>query len=483
MHAAGVRQIFYGGAAGGGKSHALRMGEGIGLCLQNPGLQAYLFRRTMAELEGNHLKHIRQLPRELGYYHETRRQFIFDCLSPPSILTMGYAEDEKDIWNYQGQEMHLLLVDEASKMTGLQLGVLQGWNRTGSWTCAPGFEGIFPRSVFASNPGGPGHEFLKQKFQIGVVDAEHVFYDPSMANPKDPADPGWTTVFIPAKMSDNAFLDPNYAGSFGNLPAELAKAYIDGDWDAVPGAALDILSKPKHQCRAFRPPRHWTHFLAMDWGTARPFSVGWYCVSEGAVLRSKDGWPDLWLPAGAVIRFAEWYGWNGKANEGSRMASQEVAEGILRREREKELPPMDFRVGDSAMWAQFDGPSVAERMLAGGVPLSPSKKDRKAGYAEVRARLAGNRSLAHDGKQGEFPMLFATADCKNFWRTLPSLVLDETDPEKGPAEDQENHVYDELAYALRHRPWVSTEQHRYNAELAEARLAHRLEDPYATARP
>jgi hypothetical protein len=39
----------WGGAAGGGKSHAVRW-DAIMLCLRNPGMQAFLFRKKRREL-------------------------------------------------------------------------------------------------------------------------------------------------------------------------------------------------------------------------------------------------------------------------------------------------------------------------------------------------------------------------------------------------------------------------------------------------
>ena len=481
LHKTACRQIFYGGAAGGGKSHALR-NEAIIFCLQNPGIHVYLFRRVLPELESNHIQYVRALPKEFGHYHETRRQFLF---TNGSVLHMGYAEQEADIWAYRGREMHVVLVDEASQWTPLQLGVLRAWNRLGGFKPAVAYAHALPRCVFASNPGGPSHTFLKRTFMPPGISPETVFYDEEMKDPTDPEDKGWTTIFIPSRMSDNKYLDRNYAGSFGGLPPEMRKALIEGNWDVVPGAAFEILDQRpdqplSHICRPFKPPRHWTHFMAIDWGTARPFSIGWYTVSEGAELAEKDGWPRKWLPVGSVIRYREWYGWSGKENEGCRYDAGRVARRILEIEHDADDPPMDFRVGDSAMWAQHDGPSVAEHFMEEGVTLNQSAKDRKMGYAEFRSRLAGNPTYHQDGSKGEYPMFYISSQCQHFWRTIPSLTLDETEPDKGPDTKLEDHVYDEVVYALRRRPYVTTEQDRWMGEVRSAGY-RRAMDPYATA--
>src|SRR3546814_108475 len=188
-------------------------------------------------------------------------------------------------------------------------------------------------------------------------------------------------------MRDNKYLDKGYAANLSGLPEALARALRDGDWDAVVGQALTI-NRESHMLRPFTPPRFWTHFMSMDWGSAKPFSIGWYCVSEGGWLKERDGWPAVWLPPGAVIRYAEWYGWNGKdPDTGCRLESPEVARTILRMEEERGDPPMDYRVADSQMWATDDGPSPALRMqeVDGRFRLRQSVKDRKANYSDRKS--------------------------------------------------------------------------------------------------
>ena len=148
---------------------------------------------------------------------------------------------------------------------------------------------------------------------------------------------------------------------------------------------------------------------------------------------------------------------------------------------------MDYRVGDNGMWAQHDGPSVAENMNTttdGLVSLRKSTKDRKQNYTEIVSRLAGNPRFMQDGRTENDPMLFMTADCIHTWRTVPTLILDDTDPEKGPDTDQEDHCYDVLSYGCRSRPFVTTEEDRYNEKYAdEIREARRQSvDPYHTGR-
>jgi hypothetical protein len=221
----------------------------------------------------------------------------------------------------------------------------------------------------------------------------------------------------------------------------------------------------------------------MDWGTAKPFSIGWYCISEGAVLKAKDGFPQVYLPPGAKIRFAEWYGWNGEADMGARMSAGAVAKEVLHMEADMGLPPMDFRVADPQMWASQDGPSPQENMrsaTSGRFILRQGRRDRKANYTTVVQHLIGEEDA--EGKWN--PTFFVTNDCRHFWRTCPGLTLDELEPDKGPAtRRQEDHVYDEVAFALSAHSRVTTEDDRHKEEMLE--LARELSggsiarDPYA----
>ena len=480
-HSVRARQILYGGAIGGGKSAFLRW-DAIAFCLQNPGLDAYLFRRTLGELEDNHIRVIqREIPGELGEYRESKKRYEF---FNGSGINFCYCEKLKDIYRYQGAEMHWVGIDEAGQLEPPQIAFLKTRNRLGSFK--PAQEGLLPRFVMASNPGGPAHAYLKRRM-IDPALPETMFFDDEMRDARNPDDRGWSSIYIPAKMSDNKYLDTDYAAALGALPPELQQAYRDGDWDVVVGAALHSLDKRRHQLRPFKPPRHWTKFMSMDWGSAKPFAVLWLTVSEGAWLDARGDWPKVYLPPGALIVYDEWYGWSGKENEGCRMESQAVAREILKREQERG-EVMDYRVGDSQMWASSDGPSPEERMRLATdsrFVLMQAQKDRKINYGEILARLAGENIDLGD-QVVKLPMLYITQNCRHGWRTLPGLVLDDNDPEKGPADEkkQEDHWYDSCAYSCRSRPYVTTVEERWEEENREIiKQARRVNaDPYSTAR-
>jgi hypothetical protein len=57
FHEHPARNVLYGGAAGGGKSHALRW-DAYMRCLSVPHYRALLLRRTFPELENTHLENV-----------------------------------------------------------------------------------------------------------------------------------------------------------------------------------------------------------------------------------------------------------------------------------------------------------------------------------------------------------------------------------------------------------------------------------------
>ncbi len=492
LHNIKARQILFGGAAGGGKSHALRW-DAIMFCLQNPGMEAFLFRRTLTELDDNHCRVIEtEIPKSLGTYSNAYRYMQF---SNGSFLRFCYCERESDIMKYQGAEIHWLGVDEATHLSPGQLAFLRTRNRLGRYQSHKGFKDkdFLPRVVYATNPGGPSHNFLKSIF-IDDHEPLKIFNDPTTIDPDNPQDKGWESVFIPSRMSDNKHLDKGYGGSFSGLSPERAKALREGDWDVVSGAALESLEKRRHMIKPITPPAHWTRWMSMDWGVAVPFSIGWYCMNDDDVTIVDNPHLDfspenprrsILVPAGSIIRYAEWYGSTGKPNQGLRLDSTAVARKIVEMEKARQERPMDYRIADSAMWSQTDGPAPAERMFeatSGLIKLRPSVKDRRANYNEILARLAGNPLLFDDGTIREHPAFFVTSDCTQFWRTVPVLIIDAHDPDKGPDTNQEDHVYDDVSYSLRSRPFLMTPEDRFEEEFgAEYRRMRKTGgDPYGT---
>lgn len=447
-------EILYGGAAGGGKSYLLRVAAII-LCNQVPGLQVFLFRRTYPDLIANHMNGSGSFPELLGPFIASGQCRINYSRSEiewnnGSKIHLCHCQHEKDVIKYQGAEIHVLLIDELTHFTDYIYRFLRNRVRLGGLGIPEPLKGKLPLILNASNPGSVGHQWVKETFVN--------FAAPMEIKRAADTEGGMLRQYVPARLDDNPTLtnnDPGYVKRLEGLGNEaLVRAMKDGDWDIVAGAALEKLSRDKHMIRPFKIPDWWTRFTSMDWGTAKPYSVGWYCVCDDHLtLKAKEHWPERLIPRGSIIRYRELYGWGGMSNTGTREESIEVARKVHEIEMEAG-EEMDYRIADDAMWSQHDGPSAAERfenelheLLNPKPTMEKSRKDRMGNYLEVRHRVA-----AEDDEEG----LFITENCRHFWRTVPDLQLDEKHPEKGPDTEQEDHVYDELSYAVVSRPKIHT---------------------------
>ena len=428
-------EVLYGGAAGGGKSYLLRV-SAIRWAAEVPGLQIYFFRRTLPDLRDNHLRGPTAFQVLLSAYLSTghvkyrsvENEFEF---WDGSIIHLCYCDSENDVEKYRGAEIHVLMVDELTHFTEYQYRFLRSRVRRAGLTVPDKYKNRLPRIEAASNPGSLGHAWVKRTF-VSPKAPNEIWKTP-------PEEGGMTRQFIPAKLADNPHLtkdDPNYADRLRGLGTDsLVKAMLDGDWDIIAGQAFEKLSRSKNGLDPFEPPSEWQKFRSIDWGSSRPFSVGFWTVADG----STD------LPRGAIVRYDEWYGWTGKPNEGLRMEVGEVAEGILKRSEGK----FAYTVADPSMWKVDTGPSAAEQMLKYGLTLRKADNSRHIGYLEMRSRIAGD----------EKPMFYVTMNCHaGFWRTVPDLIVDEVKTQgikqTDVDTDQEDHCYDECRYACMSRPWL-----------------------------
>ena len=412
-----ANEILYGGAAGGGKSFLMRSAAII-WCTEIPGLQVYIFRRIREDLVKNHVegpKGFRALlaaTENAGWCQMVEDEIRFHN---GSKIYLCHCKDAKDIYKYQGAEIHVLLIDELTHWTDAMYRFLRNRVRMVGINLPAEYEGKFPRILCSANPGNIGHQFVKSSF----IDKSHELEIVQMP----PDEGGMLRQYIPARLDDNPSMetdDPGYEGRLSGLGSEaLVRAMRDGDWSVVEGAFFDCWEASRHVVRPFAIPEGWLRFRSMDWGFAKPFSVGWWAVVE------DDYWiNDKLFPRGAIIRYREWYGCEpGKPDTGIRYTAEMVADGILERERNETIA---YGVIDPAAYQHTSGPSIAETMMARGVINRRADNTRVgprgaiSGWDAMRARLVG---------EGEYPMMFVFSTCRDFIRTVPTLQHDPDRPE------------------------------------------------------
>lgn len=258
------REAFYGGAAGGGKSDALLMAA-----LQHvdvPGYRAILFRRTFADLSlpGALMDRTREWLAPFTESGEVRWNDREKTYHFPSgaTLTFGYMEHLKDMYRYQGAEFQFVGFDELTQMLRRTYQYMFSRLRRLKGVKIP------LRIRAASNPGGEGHEWVKDRYLI--------------------EGPEKGRIFIPAKMDDNPYLDAEeYEESLKELDPITRAQLRDGNWDVkVDGAMFD---------------RTWVQILDQLPPGRRYTFLRWWDLAATAPKRGKD--PD-WT-AGALLAESE----------------------------------------------------------------------------------------------------------------------------------------------------------------------------------
>jgi hypothetical protein len=446
-------EILYGGAAGGGKSHLMRVAAII-WCTAIAGLQVYLFRRIKDDLIKNHVEGPNGFRSMLAGWVECGFCTIVEDeirFWNGSKIYLCHCKDEKDRFKYQGAEIHVLLIDELTHFTDVIYRFLRNRVRMVGIKVPEKYRKTFPRIICGANPGGIGHQFVKTTFIDGVRPMQSYFVPKSEG--------GMLRQYIPARLEDNPSMaanDPGYDARLHGLGSEsLVRAMRYGDWDIVDGAFFDNFRADRHVIKPFQIPKDWLRFRAGDWGSAKPFSFGWYAVASEPYIAA----PGLLIPRGALIRYKEWYGvaTDGERryvpNKGLKMTAEKVGSQVRVRDG---TDKMSYSVLDPAAFAEDGGPSIAERMMNGtngknGSTFRAADNKRvtargaMGGWDQMRSRLDGDE----DGR----PMLYFFETCVHAIRTIPALMHDENRPEDLNS-DMEDHAADEVRYACMSRPWI-----------------------------
>jgi hypothetical protein len=439
-------EVLYGGAAGGGKSHLMRIAA-IVWCSAISGLQVYLFRRIRDDLVKNHMEGPKGFRAMLaGWVNAGWCTIVEDEIRfwNGSKIYLCHCKDEKDIYKYQGAEIHVLLVDELTHFTETMYRFLRNRVRMVGLTIPPEYAGRFPRILCGANPGNIGHLWVKATF---VTSAE-----PATIRMVEASEGGMLRQYIPAKLDDNPSMaddDPGYERRLEGLGSEsLVRAMRWGDWDVIEGAFFDCWNPRRHVIRPFEVPKDWFRFRSGDWGSAKPFSFGWW-----AVVTDTYKTETVELPRGCLVRYREWYGMlPGKTNVGLKLTAEQVGKGLAEREPEGET--VTHGVLDPAAFSEDGGPSIHERIMIGsGNKIIFRRADNArvpqrgalGGWDQMRARLVGD----DEGR----PMVVCFSTCVDSVRTIPALQHDKDRPEDLDT-DGEDHAADDWRYACMSRPWT-----------------------------
>lgn len=229
--------LFYGGAAGGGKSDLL---EGLAL---NDHHKSIIFRREYAQLRSLEERLLELIPRR-----SWNAQTKVAQLGKGHILEFGATQHPGDELKFQGRPHDFIGFDEITHFQKSQVTFLKGWLRL----AGSARRDQRTRVVFAGNP---------PTTQEGewVISYFRPWLDPTYPNPAKPGEiryfimqadgtdlevpKGHTMVdkegsvfkaegrtFIPARLKDNPYLkDTDYGSNLNSMPEPLRSQLLYGD--------------------------------------------------------------------------------------------------------------------------------------------------------------------------------------------------------------------------------------------------------------
>lgn len=407
LSAENIDEIFYGGAAGGGKSEAL-LHFALQRRLKYPKTLGIIFRRKFPDLQKSLiLRSKNYYGLAGGKYNESKHEWKFPN---GSVQMFGFCKTDGDVYDHQSAEYHDMGFDELTHFTEFQFGYLTS-------RCRSSMPGVKALIRGASNPGNIGHLWVKKRY-IEPSKTNKIWYH---------AEEHKQMTFISSLLDDNPSLrlnDPTYEHRLRILGEKKFQALRFGNWDVFEGQYFDEwdggfgmseMSSPRV------PEKHHRKFLAMDWGFANPACVLWFEVT----------------PTGRIFVYRELYT--------SRRTNKQLAADILMMCPDEEkyegiyLPPELF--GKKAE-KEGGGETYVEEMQSVFGPRMACLKANNAripGWIKVRQYL----SKAQDG----MPWLQISPVCKDLIRTLPMQIHDEDHPEDLDT-DAEDHAVDALRYGV-----------------------------------
>ena len=420
--AASEREVFYGGARGGGKSYAMLI-DPLRYC-DKTHHRALLLRRTMPELRDliTHSQRLYNRAFPGAKWREQEKEWRFPS---GAKIEFGYAENMTDALRYQGQSYTWIGIDELPQYPSPDI---YNFLRSSLRSVDPGIP-VFMRST--GNPGNIGSQWVREMFVNPT--------EPNKSFNLEVSTPTGVKIitrrFIPAKLQDNPYLmqTDDYYAMLASLPEVQRKQFLDGDWDAFEDSAFPEFDKNLHIVEPFEIPKGWQRFRAADWGYASPACVLWFAI---------DYDNNLWI-------YRELYT--------QKITADVFARKVLELEGGEYIR---YGVLDASTWAKRGdiGPSIAETMIQTGCRWRPSDrtpKSRISGKLEIHKRL----KITDDKKKEPGLRIFST--CRNLIRTFPLLPLDDSNPEDINTH-AEDHAYDALRYGCMSRPMHTSYANRFN---------------------
>jgi hypothetical protein len=412
-------EVGYGGAAGGGKTDGI-IGA-VARDVDKPFYRAVIFRRTNPEITagGGLLDRTYAIYRPLGAEWKDAGEKKYWAFPSGARIYLRHLEHEKTVHSYQGSQFHRVAFDECTQFTEFQYKYMMSRIRRN-------IPEINCQLLSATNPGGIGHMWYRGRFE--PYDPYRILRDPET---------GLTRVFIPARVYDNKYFNPNsaectdplYVQRLMMLPEAERKKLLEGNWDIFEGQFFYRFNANVHIVDPFSIPTYWEKVRAIDYGYFDPTCCLWLAMdwSEDPVLYVyKEYYQATESPINNARRIVEL----SKNEEYAKTVAgpDAWAKKPQRDEEEPLYSPVD-------MWED------------GGLRgVMKAVNDRHAGWAAVRQLIEWDGVWPNVKR---LPNLRIFRTCANLIRTLPGLICAQNDPED-IEKAQEDHAPDALRYGCLH---------------------------------
>ena len=457
-----VDNLLYGGAAGGGKSELLCY-HAFELSMKYPGHDSLLLRTTLPQLRRTLIRRMQKRMQQLGIAKEVKLRRLDNMtafyLGNGSIIEFGFAASDDDVPQFLSAEYDFIGFDEATKFTPYALQMISSRART---TRRKARMGVRPHVMLTTNPGGRAHVFLRKlaidstemgkKVAIFDADSEVEMSVENVVDGKISATrtidmptfdriKGWhdttkvdgslvTWAFIQSLPTDNQHVDPGYVRRLKMLPEIERRQQLNGDWNAVEGAAFPDFQWDVHRISSFEPPASWHRATGTDWGFAAPACTVW-------IAWDQDGNAYVYRESKLtrVVNTEQAKTWKAMSTVTQLVEGKEVS-------RPERIP---MRLADPAVFSSNGtGTSIGQQWANAGWRTMPANNNRSSGWANVHDYLAVREETGR-------PRLFIMECCPYLIETIGTIQADPHNPEDVDTKS-DDHALDALRYGLLARP-------------------------------
>jgi phage terminase large subunit len=377
----GPTAVGYGGARGGGKSHA-SVAILCDDCNRYPGLKVLFLRKILkgARESFNDLRG--RIMRGIPHTYKIAEGIIE--FGNGSKIILGHFRNENDIDAYLGLEYDVICIEEATTLSASKQRAIRTCLRTSK-------EGWRPREYKTTNPGGVGHGDFKQTFIAPFRRGQET-----------------DTRFVPATVDDNGFVNTDYVKTLDSLIGWQKDAWRYGDWDIAAGQFFTNWSEQHHviPSEGFKIMPGWRSWLAFDYGFT-------HFTACGLFTEDGDGNRFLVDSHGERKKLPAWHA--------PRIHSMLERNGLNAKNLRKLVAGHD-------MFAQRGTEkTLAETYAELGLPFEPADIDRINGAGAILTGFGDPRPDAGDAVAE--PKLFILDRNARTIATIPAMIHDPHRPE------------------------------------------------------